>query len=187
MDPKISTEDDQRMQRDYAKWYNINTKEASMPQYGIPSRRMLSFLNERPGSTAREISDHLFDDRCVEQLRIRYRNVWLGNQTELRVLWQAKRYVLDHMMNSEYYQDIEILDERVVPLSKICRGKYAYLTSPYCSRTLAADPAGSRTHPAAANKTAQRRWFYRAKVDNGKYRYFLTLKGMSALKEWGLR
>jgi len=158
-----------------------------MSRYGTPSRRMLSFLNDRPGSTALEISEHLFDDRAIAQLRIRYRyKMWNNGRTELRVQWQSKRYVLDTMMSSDYYEDIEILDERVQPLSKICRGKYAYLTSPYGSRTLAADPAGSRTHRGAANKGAQRRWFYRAKGDNGKYRYFLTLRGMAALKRWGM-
>jgi hypothetical protein len=151
----------------------------------MPSRRMLSFLASNPGSTAREVSEHLFDDRSISQVRIRYRNVWKGSQTELRVQWQAKRYVFDHMMDSEYYCDIEILDERVQLLSKICRGKFAYLTSPYNSRTLSADHRGSRPHPGAANRTAQRCWFYRTKDNDDIYRYFLTLKGMAALREHG--
>jgi len=151
----------------------------------MPSRRMLSFLASNPGSTAREVSEHLFDDRSISQVRIRYRNVWKGSQTELRVQWQAKRYVFNHMMDSEYYCDIEILDERVQLLSKICRGKFAYLTSPYNSRTLSADHRGSRPHPGAANRTAQRCWFYRTKDNDDIYRYFLTLKGMAALREHG--
>ena len=32
-----------------------------MSRYGMPSRKMLTFLNENPGSTAREISEHLFE------------------------------------------------------------------------------------------------------------------------------
>jgi hypothetical protein len=149
---------------------------------------MLSFLNERPGSTAREISEHLFDGRTVEQLRIRYRyKMWNNCETELRTQWQSKRYVFAAMMSSDYYEDIEILDERVQPLSKICRGKYAYLTSPYHSRTLANDPEGRRPHLGVANRSGQRMWFYRIRDGDGLFRYFLTLRGMSALKEWGLR
>ncbi len=153
----------------------------------MPSRRMLSFLASNPGSTAREVSEHLFDDRSISQVRIRYRYRMYNREdkTEVRVQWQAKNYVLDHMMTSDYYQDVEILDERVQPLSKICRGKFAYLTSPYNSRTLSADHRGSRPHPGAANRTAQRCWFYRTKDNDDIYRYFLTLKGMAALREHG--
>jgi len=159
----------------------------SRSRYGIPSRRMLRFLNEKPGSTAREVSEYLFDDRSIAQLRIRYRyKGWNGSGTELHVQWQAKKYVLDHMMNSKYYQDVEILEERVHPLSKICRGKFSYLTSPYTSRTLAADLEGRITHRGAANKNAQRRWFYRIKWSDGIYHYFLTLNGMAALQTHGL-
>ncbi len=153
----------------------------------MPSRRMLSFLASNPGSTAREVSEHLFDGRSISQVRIRYRYRMYNREdkTEVRVQWQAKGYVLDHMMTSDYYQDVEILDERVQPLSKICRGKFAYLTSPYNSRTLAADHRGTRPHPGAANRNAQRCWFYRTKDNDDIYRYFLTLKGMAALREYG--
>lgn len=157
-----------------------------MSRYGLPSRRTLTFLRDNPGSTAREISDHLFDDRSISQVRIRYRYRMYNREdkTEVRVQWQAKKYVLDHMMTSDYYQDVEILDERVQPLSKICRGKYAYLTSPYNSRTLAADPVGRRPHPGAANRNAQRRWWWRTKHE-GVYHYFLTTTGLDAVSEHG--
>jgi len=154
--------------------------------YGTASRRMLQFLNGNPGATSGDINKHLHGDFTVSQMLVRYRHVWKGSQTELRVQWQAKRYVLDTMMNSEYYTDVEILNEREQPLSKVCRGKFAYLLSPYCSRTLAADPEGRRTHPSAANKNSQRRWFYRVKGDDGRFRYFLTLIGMGALPKHGL-
>ena len=155
-----------------------------MSQYGIPSRKMLSFLNENPGSTAREISEHLFDGRTVEQVLVQYRYTSDWVTPGLRTQWQAKKYVLNHMMKSEWYQDIQILDERVQQLSKICRGKFAYLTSPYCSRTLSADFAGSKPHPGAANRNSQRCWFHRTK-HNGVYIYWLTLIGMCALNKHG--
>lgn len=147
---------------------------------------MLTFLFENPGSTAQDISEHLFDDRSISQVRIRYRYASAGVPSfSLRTQWQAKQYVLNHMMKSEWYKDIQILDERVQPLSKICRGKFAYLTSPYNSRTLADDQAGAHTHPGSANRTGQRQWFYRRKDGKNIYRYFLTLKGLASLKEHG--
>ena len=157
--------------------------------YGTPSCRMLTFLFDNPGSTAREISDHLFDDRSIEQLRIRYRyRASNGDVSEVREKWQSKKYVLEFMVrgseHSDYYADVEILDERVKHLSKICRGKFAYLTSPYCSRTLSADQEGSRPHPGSVNTGSQRLWFWRRK-HKGVYVYFLTLKGMAAVDEHG--
>ncbi len=158
-----------------------------MSRYGKPSRKMLSFLFENPGSTAREVTDYLFDGRTVEQVLVQYRYSSREVDHGIRTQWQAKRYVLEHMMNSKWYEDVKILEERIQLLSKICRGKFSYLTSPYCSRTLAADTAGASTHRAAANKTSQRRWWYRRKDDKNIYRYFLTLKGLADLKEHGLK
>ena len=159
-----------------------------MSRYGKPSRRMLRFLDDNPGSTAREISEYLFDNRSISQLCIRYRyKIWNSNETKVRTAWHSKKYVTDTMMTSDYHQDIKILGERSQQLSKICRGKFAYLTSPYCSRTLAGDPLGRTTHPAVANRSSQRRWFYRTKNKNSVFVYFLTLKGMQALKEHGLK
>ena len=155
-----------------------------MSRYGIPSRRMLTFLNDNPGSTSGEINDHLFEGRTVEQALVQYRYRSSQVDDDLRTQWQAKRYVLDYMMSTEWYQDVEILDERVQPVSKVCRGKFAYLTSPYCSRTLAGDPFGYRVHPGAANRNAQRRWFWRTKY-KGIYHYFLTTRGMDSLEEHG--
>jgi len=106
-----------------------------LSRYGKPSRRMLTFLDKNPGSTAREISEYLHNHRA----------------------------------------------------GKIRRGRFAYLTTPYHSRTLAGDPSGRTTHPGAANRSAQRRWFYRTKNKDNIYVYFLTLKGMQALKEHGLK
>jgi len=155
-----------------------------MSRYGLHSRRTLSFLKENPGATAREISEHLFDGRTIEQVLVQYRYSSREVDPGLRIQWQAKRYVLDHMMSSEWYQDVEILEERVQLLSKICRGKFAYLTSPYNCRTLSADPFGTRTHPGSANRNAQRRWWWRTKHE-GVYHYFLTTRGMSAAEEHG--
>jgi len=158
-------------------------------RYGIPSRRMLRFLYDNPGATAREISEHLFDGRTVEQVLVEYRHSSkrynVSHIDSLRTQWQPKQYVINSMMTSEWYDDVKILDERIQPVSKVCRGKFAYLTSPYCSRTLANDPEGRRTHPGSANRNGQRRWFYRQKHD-GRYRYFLTLVGMGALQTHGL-
>jgi len=156
-----------------------------MSRYGMPSRKMLTFLNENPGSTAREISEHLFEGRTVEQVFVQFRYRSSNVDDNLRSSWQPKRYVLDSMMNSEWYQDVEILEERIQQVSKVCRGKWAYLTSPYCSRTLASDPLGTRPHPGCANRNAQRKWFWRKKFD-GKYRYFLTTHGLGAIPEHGV-
>jgi hypothetical protein len=165
-----------------------------MSKYGIHSRRMLTFLFENPGSTAREVSEHLCNNQIVEQIYVRYRNVWhyransgMPARTSLGSIcesWLPKKYVLHTMIDSKYYGNVEILEERAVPLSKICRGKFAYLTSPYCSRTLAADSLGTKTHPRSANRNSQRRWFWRKK-HQGRYIYFLTSVGMAALKEHG--
>ena len=152
-----------------------------MSRYGLPSRKMLTFLNENPGSTAREIHDHLHGGETIEQLKISYSTTW--GETFIR--WQPKKYVLDYMLQSKYYRNIEVLDERERLVSKICRGKFAYLTSPYNNRTLAADPNGQRAHPGAANKNGQRRWFWRTK-HNGVYKYFITTAGMAAVEEHGL-
>jgi len=159
-----------------------------MSRYGLPSRKMLTFLNENPGSTAREIHDHLHGGKTIEQLKVSY---WTkhytsaGDQWQESIQWQSKKYVLDYMLQSKYYRDVEVLDARVRQVSKICRGKFAYLTSPYNNRTLAADPNGQRAHPGAANKNGQRRWFWRTK-HNGVYKYFITTAGMAAVEEHGL-
>ena len=160
-----------------------------MSRYGIPSRKMLVFLNENPGSTAREIHDHLHGDRTVTQVRIHYKfNSWTQNGRVWKVCtqWQSKRFVIDCMMSSDYYCDIEILAEREQLVSKISRGKFAYLTSPYCSRTLSADFVGSRPHSGAANRGGQRCWFHRTRHDD-VYIYWLTLRGMAALREYGIK
>lgn len=158
-----------------------------MSRYGIPSRRMLTFLNDNPGATSGEINEHLFDGRTIEQTRVRYRyRGSTGCVSKSLEQWQPKRYVTEHMVKSKWYEDVTILDERVILASKICRGKYSYLLSPYCSRTLSADTEGSRPHPAAANRKCQRMWFYRSKASNGRFQYFLTLRGMAALEEHGV-
>ena len=150
---------------------------------------MLRFLDDNPGSTARDISEHLHDNRTLTQVRVTYEvKTYRGWEDDARhrPRWQSKDYVVNHMMNSERYRNVRIHEERQQPVSKICRGKFAYLTTPYCSRTLAGDPIGRTTHPGAANKSAQRRWFYRTKNKNNVYVYFLTLKGMQAVKEHSL-
>jgi len=157
-----------------------------MSRYGKPSRRMLTFLFENPGSTAREISEYLFNGRTVRQALVQYRYKSL-TEGLLRTTWLPKQYVVESMMNSEWYEDVKILDERTQLVSKICRGKFAYLTSPYNSRTLSADHEGSKPHPAAANRNAQRCWFYRTKGNDNVYRYFITLKGMASVYQHGLR
>ena len=168
-----------------------------MSKYGMASRKMLHFLNENPGATARAITEHLFDNKSIEQWHIRYRNVWthranakqperssIGSTCEF---WFSKEYVLNSMLGSKHYTEVDIIGERVIPLAKLCRGKFAYLTSPYCSRTLAADSEGRRVHPGAANRHSQRKWFYRVKGSDGVFRYFLTLVGMAALPEHGTK
>ena len=154
-----------------------------MSRYGLPSRKMLAFLNENPGSTARQIHEYLHGGKTVEQLKVSYWTSW-GNVSRKIIRWQPKRFVFDSMLQSKYYQNIEILAERTQPISKVCRGKFSYLTSPYNSRTLAADPFGSRAHPGAANRNGQRRWWWRTK-HNGVYKYFLTTTGMAVVDQHG--
>jgi len=159
-----------------------------LSRYGKPSRRMLRFLDDNPGSTAREVSEHLHDHRTITQVRVSYDVKMWNNTVDVREPhWQSKDFVVNHMMNSFRYDNVKITAERERSVSKICRGKFAYLTTPYHSRTLAGDPLGRTTHPAAANRSAQRRWFYRTKNKNNVFVYFLTLKGMQALKEHGLK
>ena len=160
-----------------------------MSRYGKPSRRMLTFLDKNPGSTAREISEHLHDHRTITQVKVSYdAKMWNGTIDKGRTQWLPKTYVLGRMMMcADTYSNFKFLAEREQPLSKITRGKFAYLTTPYHSRTLAADPQGRTTHPGAANRSSQRRWFYRTKNKDNVYVYFLTLKGMQALKEHGLK
>jgi hypothetical protein len=159
-----------------------------LSRYGKPSRRMLRFLDNNPGSTAREISEHLHNNRTITQVKVSYDvKTYQGLEESYTPRWQSKDYVVNHMMNSSRFFNVRILDEREKSVSKICRGKFAYLTTPYHSRTMAGDPRGHTTHPGAANDDGQRRWFYRTKNKNNVFVYFLTLKGMQALKEHGLK
>lgn len=175
-------------------WYNnivTGQLRKTMPRYGIPSRKLLSFLNKNPGATSGEINEYLHGGKTTEQLRVSYwtkQGGWRESSQMWKqtTMWQSKRYVLDFMEKSACYRDIEVLGEREQPLSKICRGNFAYLTSPYHSRTLAADPEGRQIHRGAVNRRSQRKWFYRVKGDDGRFRYFLTLIGMAALPEHGI-
>ena len=170
-------------------WYNnIVTNQLGKPmsRYGKASRRMLQFLNENPGATSGEVKDYLHGDGTVTQVRVLYRYCGRFSSNDIRSMWTSKKYVLDSMMKSDSYQDVEILDERNRKLSQISRGKFAYLLSPYHSRTLADGPEGRRPHPGVANRSSQRKWFYRVKGEDGRFRYFLTLVGMAALPEHGI-
>jgi hypothetical protein len=146
-------------------------------RYGKPSIGMLRFLYHNPASSSREITDHLFDGKKIKQSKIRftYQN-YDGSETS-NTLWTGGE---DWYLNSNRYKGVKVLDRRTILLSRVCRGKFAYLLSPYHSRTLASDSTGSRHHPGVANRNAQRCWFYREKGSNGRYLYFLTLRGMAA-------
>lgn len=169
-------------------WYNsiVTNKGKPMSRYGKPSRRMLKFLSENPGATSGEINDHLHENKSIRQVRVQYRYRGRFSNDDLRVMWTSKKYVLDSMMKSEFYRDVKIIDERDRKVSQICRGKFAYLLSPYHNRTLADGPEGRRHHPGVANPGSQRKWFYRVKGEDGRFRYFLTLIGLAALPEHGI-
>lgn len=154
-----------------------------MSRYGVSSIRMLHFLNEKPAATSGEINDHLHGGATIVQQRVRYKTVPWKGPAKTHVQWQSKSYVQNNMVKSKYYWDLEILDERERLVSKVCRGRFAYLLSPYYSRTLSADTRGSRPHPSSVNRRSQRCWFYRRKID-GKFRYFLTLRGLAAIAEF---
>ena len=149
-------------------------------RYGKPSIKMLKFLYHNPASTSREINDHLYGDRTVNQKLIRYTYVDFHNVTKSRTSWTSDP---SWYGKSDYYTVEEVISERTILISKLCRGKYAYLLSPYHSRTLAADISGSRAHDGVANRGSQRCWFYRKKGTGGLYQYFLTLRGMGAYGE----
>ncbi len=171
------------------RWYNnIVTNQLGKPmsRYGKASKRMLQFLNKNPGATSGEVNDYLHGDGTITQVRVRYRYCGRFSSDDLRSMWTSKKYVLDSMMKSDSYRDVEILDERERKLSQISRGKFAYLLSPYYSRTLASDPEGRHAHQGSVNRRAQRKWFYRVKGEDGRFRYFLTLVGMAALPEHGI-
>ena len=149
---------------------------------------MLRFLNENPGSTSAEVKAHLHGDTTVAQVRVRYAyKNWNSEANQIREQWQSKRYVFDHMLDSDWYQDIEILGERDQLLSKICRGKFSYLLSPYYSRTLGDSYEGRNSHPRCTfGNSGNRRWWYRVKWIDGLYHYFLTVNGMAAIQMHGL-
>ncbi len=157
-----------------------------MPRtYGTPSRRMLSFLNEKPGATSTEINDHLFNNRVVDELQISWRyNSAVVTSNALNKTWVPASIIRSYF-TSGYYKDVQIIGARKVSLSKVCRGKFAYLLSPYHSRTMASDSTGINPHPRSVNVESQRCWFWRKKINN-RYRYFLTLKGMAAVEKYGL-
>jgi hypothetical protein len=148
-------------------------------RYGEPSIKMLKFLYHNPASSSREITDHLFDGKKIKQSKIRYTYQGFDKEWASHTLWTGGE---DWFLSTERtgYKEVEVLDRRTILLSKVCRGKFAYLLSPYCSRTLAAGPTGAAAHPGVANRNAQRRWFYREKGSNSHYLYFLTIRGMAA-------
>ncbi len=159
-----------------------------MSRYGLPSRRMLTFLNENPGSTSGQIKKHLHGDKTISQVKVQYEYTTYYGDIESRTMWTSRSYVEKWMMKPDgRYTSVHILDERNRLLSQVCRGKFAYLLSPMYNRTLAADPEGRRHHPGTApsNRNGQRKWFYRVKGTDGRFRYFLTLIGMAALEEHG--
>ena len=169
-----------------------------MSRYGIHSRRMLTFLNENPGANSAEIENHLYAgaegraEKLVEYEydrdgynepagKMNHQKSWMTDET-------AKHY---QNCRSGFYKNVKILDSRISPVHR-SRGRFGYLLSPYCSRTLSVDPTGSRPHPGVANRDSQRMWFYRMKGPNcrgeagkGRFIYFITLKGMAALEEYG--
>ena len=148
-------------------------------RYGKPSIKMLKFLYHNPASSGREITEHLFDGKKIKQAKIRYAYQGYDGGETSHTCWTGGE---DWFLSPERtrYKGVEVLDRRTILVSKVCRGKFSYLLSPYCSRTLAAGPSGHRAHPGVANHNGQRKWFYREKGSNGHYLYFLTLRGMSA-------
>jgi len=155
-----------------------------MSRYGLPSRRMLAFLNENPGATSGEIHDYLHEGRKIQQLKVSWNRGPGHVEQKVYTQWMPEKYVREFMLKSKLYWNVEILDKRTQYVSKVSRGKFAYLTSPYYSRTLADGPRGTNPHRKVANRRAQRCWFYRRKID-GQFRYFLTLRGLGALPEHG--
>ena len=171
-------------------WYNsIVTHQGNKMSrnYGIPSRRMLKFLYRNPGATSADINRHLFDNRELDEIQISWRynsEAFEHRRFSVNKTWVPAAIVKAYFTSS-FYKDVQIVGTRKRKLSEVSRGKFAYLLSPYGSRTLASDSTGRRPHPHAANPDYQRCWFWRTRVD-GRYRYFLTLKGMAALNQYGL-
>ena len=163
---------------------SLTQRQNRMSRYGLPSRRMLAFLNENPGATSGEIHDYLHEGRKIQQLKVSWNRGPGHVEQKVYTQWMPEKYVREFMLKSKLYWDVEILDKRTQYVSKVSRGKFAYLTSPYYSRTMADGPRGTNPHRGAVNRRAQRCWFYRRKID-GQFRYFLTLRGLGALPEHG--
>ena len=166
-----------------------------MSRYGIHSRRMLTFLNKNPGANSAEIVKHLYSGWVRDEKLIEYEyEKYSGNKPAGEVIRQkfwTRAEDAKHYQDNDFFKNVKILDSRTGATPR-SRGRFGYLLSPYCSRTLSVDPAGSRPHPGVANRDSQRMWFYRMKGPNcrgeagkGRFIYFITLKGMAALEEHG--
>ena len=164
---------------------------------------MLTFLSENPGSTSGEIRQHLhrgIPDIQEVLMSFEYRRYNSAIfDDDAPVCWSkctprwSSKATLAWYKRQGNYRNIVVHGERISPSHVYSRGKFSYLLSPYHSRTLSADAAGSRHHPGVANRDSQRMWFYRMRAANslgearkGRYIYFLTLQGMAAVEKYGV-
>lgn len=144
-------------------------------KYGIHSLSMLQFLWDNPGASAGEIKKHLWEqagDPLVNVTKVitgwssRHGHQWVqeGSDDE----WWPRAW---HMTGIK----------KQIPSSKLRRGRFSYLLSPYYSKALAGDRMGNYPHPRCQRQTGNRGWFYRENGENGRFKYYITLRGYAYL------
>ena len=138
-------------------------------KYGIHSLNMLQFLWDNPGASSGEIRKHLWKqagDPLVTVTQVRTRE---GGWFDV-----PDKYI-------DFYDVQEHGIKKQIPSSKLERSRFSYLLSPYYSKALAGDRMGKYPHPRCQRQTGNRGWFYRESGENGRFKYYITLKGYAYL------
>ena len=147
-------------------------------KYGIHSIRMLRFLHDNPGSTSGEIQKHLWEqdgDPMCWISTVRYDTAYDTGCLVRMPAWQVDTY-----RNASWCKNFELIETKQDSMQKLKRGRFSYLLSPYYNRALSADRVGQRPHPNSPQRW-NRRWFYRESGDDGRFRYYITVKGLAWL------
>lgn len=138
-------------------------------KYGIHSLNMLQFLWDNPGASSGEIRKHLWKhagDPLVTLTKVRTRE---GGWFDV-----PDKYI-------DFYDPQQYGIKKQILSSKLRRGRFSYLLSPYYSKALAGDRMGNYPHPRCQRQTGNRGWFYRENGENGRFKYYITLKGYAYL------
>ena len=138
-------------------------------KYGIHSLNMPQFLWDNPVASSGEIREHLWNqagDPLVTVTKIRTRE---GGWFDV-----PDKYI-------DFYDPRQYGIKKQILSSKLRRGRFSYLLSPYYSKALAGDRMGNYPHPRCRRQTGNRGWFYRENGENGRFKYYITLKGYAYL------